>query len=235
MEAVDSAEDLDGYCFDYTYSFDPTSFTDLISINFKFDDGANMLDAARYMGIVAMNSCIMDGPEGAEETAGEDDEVYVGDDEVADDDDDECLSIPDLLCSLAGFQVLCDFFTVWAPELYEPASTEILTLFAPPDLAFASVAAGIESLTDEEAGEVFLFHATMGAITEEDIECGGLAEMMSGGMSRTVCTDDGLGIKGGGNRKNNNLPLITEGNIAACNGVVHIISEVMLPNFIDEF
>ena len=38
------------------------------------------------------------------------------------------------------------------------------------------------------------------------------------------------------NRKNNILPVVAQMDIMACNGsVIHLVTEVMLPNFVEEF
>merc|ERR1711865_863732 len=117
-----------------------------------------------------------------------------------------------------------------------------LTVFAPTDIAFIGLFAlwaetGTE-LDDETLGEIFSFHATMGMVTSSDLECGGLIEMAGGGSSRTKCAtnEDGEEYfiqKGGGNRKNNIEPVIIAADIMACDdSVVHVITEVMLPNYI---
>jgi uncharacterized surface protein with fasciclin (FAS1) repeats len=63
--------------------------------------------------------------------------------------------------------------------------------------------------------------------------------MLDGRPSCTMCTknSDGEDIiiqKGGGNRMNDILPVIIVPNIAACNGMIHVIDQVMLPNFINK-
>merc|ERR1712238_606596 len=100
---------------------------------------------------------------------------------------------------------------------------------------------------DEEYLELFQFHVVPGrTVLFENLQCGELLKMSSkkNDFSRTKCninTIDGTTSsskiqKGGGNRKNNIEPIITTSDIRACHdSVVHIINEVMLPNFIDTF
>ena len=60
--------------------------------------------------------------------------------------------------------------------------------------------------------------------------------MLSGGLSRTMCLKDEYYQKGGGNRKNDLLPKIDfKQGTKACDGVVHVVDEVMLPNYVPDF
>ena len=62
-----------------------------------------------------------------------------------------------------------------------------------------------------------------------------MVAMKSGKDSRTVCVDyEPTFQKGGGNAKVRR-PEITAKNIAACNGVVHLLDGVMLPNGFQEY
>ena len=134
---------------------------------------------------------------------------------------------------MEGFGILCEFLN--DPGVYETVGTDPYTLFAPSDESFAGISKLLESLDEDDIYRVFLFHATPGVLTSDDLRCRTLLEMVEGGLSRTICSGEQFIQKGGGNRKNNLLPVVTETDIVACNGVVHVVSEVMLPNFIDEF
>jgi uncharacterized surface protein with fasciclin (FAS1) repeats len=54
--------------------------------------------------------------------------------------------------------------------------------------------------------------------------------MANGLESRTVCQQNGLikNQKGAGNARDK-MPIIVTDNVKACNGVVHAVSQVMLP------
>lgn len=123
-------------------------------------------------------------------------------------------------------------------QLFEGQS---LTIFAPIDSAFDSLDNLLEKtnteLDDDTIGEIFSFHVTLGMVTSDDLECSGLTEMIGGGSSRTKCgREDGINYliqKGGGNRENNIEPIIIAADIMACNdSVIHVVNEVLLPNFI---
>jgi hypothetical protein len=148
----------------------------------------------------------------------------------------KCATVGEILCSLGkDFSFLCSLY-----EQEEDDDTTY-TIFAPPDEAFERIAGPVETLSDEQVGEVFFFHFVEGAVMFDDLQCKARTEMVAGGDSRTMCNDDNNGNawkvqKGGGNRKNNLDPIIMLADIEACNGsIIHIVSEVLLPNFIPEF
>eukprot|EP00534_Pseudo-nitzschia_fraudulenta_P016236 CAMPEP_0201251684 /NCGR_PEP_ID=MMETSP0852-20130820/66487_1 /ASSEMBLY_ACC=CAM_ASM_000632 /TAXON_ID=183588 /ORGANISM="Pseudo-nitzschia fraudulenta, Strain WWA7" /LENGTH=377 /DNA_ID=CAMNT_0047551295 /DNA_START=99 /DNA_END=1232 /DNA_ORIENTATION=- len=153
--------------------------------------------------------------------------------------DGECLSIPDIVCSSAETSVLCSILNS-SPEFWAAASDEEYTLFAPIDEAFAPIEEPLTTLSDDTVLTILLFHTAPGIVTSDDLFCGELLEMNDGGYSRTSCQknsdrEDIVVQKGGGNRKNNLLPEIIMADIEACNGVIHAVNHVMLPNFIDDF
>ena len=76
---------------------------------------------------------------------------------------------------------------------------------------------------------VLLFHVVSGkAVFSKNLKCSGLLKMASGKNSRTVCQSGKIYQKGGGNPRSK-MPQIISPDIKACNGVVHIVSQVMLP------
>ena len=159
----------------------------------------------------------------------------------------------ELICEVSDEHTkLCDLLlTERGEDLYRRINEQYVkwTLFAPNDAAFAEIEDEFATLTEDEIERMVLFHA----IGEEadvpenyklydDLECTEEYEMLSGDNSRTKCikNEEEGGIwekyqKGGGNRKNDNLPKIIEADIKACNGVLHVLDAVMLPNFIDKF
>ena len=149
--------------------------------------------------------------------------------------------IADIVCSNRDFSILCDILTV-NEEVLETISTGYYTLFLPPNDAFAAIEGPLDSLDEETILGVVLFHFTYGYVYAEDMYCGGLVEMLDWTYSRHSCQkkDDGSREdiyiqKGGGNRRNNLLPEIIVPNIEACNGIVHVVNHVMLPNYIPTF
>ncbi|KAL3928417.1 MAG: hypothetical protein SGARI_005040 [Bacillariaceae sp.] len=84
-------------------------------------------------------------------------------------------------------------------------------------------------LDSDTIRDVLLFHTVPDqAILEESLECGDLLEMSNGKPSRTKCRD-GLKFQPGADNPDSMLPQIVDTDIKACNGIVHIVSEVMLP------
>merc|ERR1712028_327477 len=121
------------------------------------------------------------------------------------------------------------------------------TIFVPTDTAFENFQAlfddsGVDP-TAEQVDEIVMFHGTDETLLFEDLDCSAKVDMWcaeSCGQSRTKCmkAEDGFVVKfqkGGGNRKNDLLPEIVVADLLTCDGnVVHIISQVMLPNDIDK-
>ena len=119
----------------------------------------------------------------------------------------------------------------------DPEAT--ITAFAPTDDAFAelSLISG-----DVDVKDVLLFHAVLGTtIYAKDLSCerGGdrnLIQMANGENSRTICdfADDITVIyqKGPGNARDN-MPMIIAADVEACNGIIHVVDRVMLPNLDD--
>ena len=76
---------------------------------------------------------------------------------------------------------------------------------------------------------VLLFHAVAGQeLYASDLECTHRYEMANGEDSRHVCRGHDVFQKGAGN-SDNRRPEIIDTDIRTCNGVIHIVDEVMLP------
>ena len=121
-----------------------------------------------------------------------------------------------------------------------------MTVFVPTDDAFTHFYELFDeadvTIDDDTLKDIFLFHVAPQKILSTDFECRGLIDMLGGGSARTKCEQTRGGrdfyvIQGGGNRKNNIVPMIGIPDLEATCGkgsIVHVISEVLLPNFIDE-
>jgi len=154
----------------------------------------------------------------------------------------KCRSISELICLGEDFSYLCDMITAYDDVLEAVTNNEEWTLFAPTDSAFDAISGDIDiqNLPEDDLIRLILFHGTNGVVEADDLECGELVEMLDAGWTRTRCetNSDGEDIvvqKGGGNIDNNILPGIVQANAVACNGVIHVIDHVMLPNFITAF
>jgi len=113
-----------------------------------------------------------------------------------------------------------------------------MTLFAPTNDAFQTYADGLATLTADQRVRTLLFHFHEGEskMMWEDLICSDLLKMASTDLSRTFCRSTtgsiAKGQKGGGNRIYGDAAFVIDRNNMVCNGVVHIVDEVMLPNFI---
>jgi len=178
------------------------------------------------------------------------DEVSAEEDDS--DSDGACTSIPDLLlCDDApstDFSIFCNLWTDIMADSSVKKNGDAMTVFVPTDEAFTHFYELFDeadvTIDEETLDDIFLFHITPTKILSTDFECGGLLDMLGkGGSSRTRCETTTNGkreyftVQGGGNRKNNIVPRIESPNLVATCGegsIVHVISEVLLPNFIDE-
>merc|ERR1712238_33273 len=182
-----------------------------------------------------------------------DDEIAVGNDEGSsevlldfgdDDDDGSCKTIQELLCdspAADSYTTVCELWT--NSEAVKASEGVSMTVFIPTDDAFATLGELLDQadvVLDDKANEkILMFHATPGMVLSTDLSCTGKLEMFDSGSSRTQCGRaekvDYLIQKGSGNRKNDNEPIIIAADIMACDeSVIHIVSQVMLPNFIDD-
>lgn len=104
------------------------------------------------------------------------------------------------------------------------------TVFAPTDEAFENLPASVVALLDDEAvlQNVLLYHVVLEEVLSSDLECGGLVTMANERDTRTVCKDKMIFQVGSGNSADD-LPQIIATDIIACNGVIHVVDEVILP------
>ena len=96
------------------------------------------------------------------------------------------------------------------------------TVFAPTDEAFAKLPPGtVEGLLKDKAKltEILTFHVVAGKVTASDVMKLSSAKTVSG---KTVSIDTSDGVRVGGAR-------VVKADIAASNGVIHIIDTVLIP------
>jgi len=121
---------------------------------------------------------------------------------------------------------------VQAAGLAETLSTSgPFTVFAPTDDAFANLPAGtVEGLLADIPAltNILLYHAASMTLYSNNLRCDSPVVMATGQTSQTVCQNGGKFQKGDSNA-DGALPAIVSANIDACNGVVHVIAQVMLP------
>jgi transforming growth factor-beta-induced protein len=141
-----------------------------------------------------------------------------------------CSSIAKLACGTKGLETLCT--AVKAAGLDGTLGGGTYTVFAPTNDAFKNLPSGtLDGLLKDIPAlkNLLLFHVVSGkAVYSKDLKCAGLVKMANGKNSRTVCQSKKIYQKGAKNPRNK-MPEITSKDIKACNGVVHLVSQVMLP------
>lgn len=101
------------------------------------------------------------------------------------------------------------------------ASGDTFTLFAPNDAAFQKLPAGtLEALTPEELTDILRYHLLVGAVPSQDAAALDTAPTVQGNDLTLAPTDAGLTVNGAA---------ITEADVQASNGVIHVIDTVLLP------
>jgi len=163
----------------------------------------------------------------------DDDEDDDDDDEI--DDDEACQSIAQIACSNDNLSMICEQLKENA--LLDDLEDGLWTVFVPTNDAFQN--APLEMITSDNIEDILLGHTISNEfIAFEDLLCTERTEMTNGKYTRTVCVDDdGVGrpstvrktYQNGGGNDDNQRPEIIDINIPACNGIIHIVSEVILP------
>lgn len=105
------------------------------------------------------------------------------------------------------------------------------TVFAPTNTAFEELGQELlDTVLADKAllTDILLFHAVDEVVKAEDLFCTGQTEMANGQDSRTVCKGGKIFQKGGSNPRND-MPEIVQTDIETCQGVIHVVDEVLLP------
>jgi uncharacterized surface protein with fasciclin (FAS1) repeats len=103
-----------------------------------------------------------------------------------------------------------------------------LTVFAPTNDAFDHISAVLSTLTSDEVKSVLLTHVVDGEVFSKDLVCGSTVKMSSGMSTTTLCGNNEFFQVGAGNIF---APKIVTPNITVCNGVIHAINNVIIPEF----
>lgn len=102
------------------------------------------------------------------------------------------------------------------------------TVFAPTDDAFAALPAGVVDALLEEKNrdslvKVLTYHVVAGAVHAADVVAGDVASVE--GSAITVSVSDGVVLNGSAH--------VVTADVAASNGVIHIIDAVIVPSSVD--
>lgn len=141
-----------------------------------------------------------------------------------------CQTITEVACSLPEFEILCALVGDANLGAVLDGEDEI-TLFAPINTAFENlpIATAEAVVSDLDLlSTVLLSHAVPGYIFSTDLECGAEISMVSGVETTTLCSDGNIFQTGAGNGLVS-LPQVIAPDGETCNGVIHAISEVILP------
>ena len=139
----------------------------------------------------------------------------------------------DLTCDDPNLTTLCSLIQMSDQTLDAFSNDDITwTVFAPTDTAFEALDDDLaDSLLNctSSLSSILSFHTVHGAeVLSTDLECGGEVLMANGDESRTICRGGNVYQKGEQNPREN-MPMIIAPDVEACNGVVHVVNEVMLP------
>lgn len=128
------------------------------------------------------------------------------------------------------FSTLCE--AVVTADLGDALSSGTWTLFAPTNDAFDNMPTPIPS---SRLTELLTFHvaAASEAIMSSDLICKETLEMGNNKNSRTVCDNNQnptTKAQRGADNVDEASPTLIQADYPVCNGVVHIIDNVMLPS-----
>ncbi|VEU34606.1 unnamed protein product [Pseudo-nitzschia multistriata] len=139
-----------------------------------------------------------------------------------------CDSIVDVICGEdRNLTSLCGFLS---DEIEQELSIGNWTVFAPLN----DIPENVTIVEEEDITDLAWFHIFEEVLTKEDLPCDNegdnttLITMANGRDTRIKCDDDiPIGQKGRGN--NGTISNFIEFDIEACNGMIHIIENVLLP------
>ena len=146
--------------------------------------------------------------------------------------DSNCTSIKEVICdSVYPTDVFCDALEIAGID-DELGRGEIWTVFAPTNDAFDDVPDVVAELLmdddDRELMNILGLHVFPGvALNSTDLQCDGKLLMINEEYTVTICEGDRMYQMGPGNLVTD-YPEIIVKDIKACNGMVHLISDVML-------
>ena len=157
------------------------------------------------------------------------------DDEASDDDTDATVEEPTL--TIVGLALQTENLDTLATAVVRGGFLSTLngegpfTVFAPTDDAFATALETLgltadELLADQDLlSSVLTYHVVEGAVMSGDLEDGMEVETLNGAILTVGVSDEGVTLTDGTGAEYN----VVTADVAASNGVVHIIDGVLLP------
>ena len=131
--------------------------------------------------------------------------------------------IPTIASSTGVHDVLVDAI-IQAGLLYPLSDDGPYTIFAPTDQAFIDAGINLSDFTDEDGisvlSNILSYHVTMGAVMSGDLSDGQFVTMLNRQQVRVGVTPGGVIV---------NDALVTQADVVASNGVIHVIDKVLMP------
>lgn len=111
--------------------------------------------------------------------------------------------------------------------------TDLWTFFAPTDQAFDYIEDFVHQLDQAILVDILKYHTFPGdELSSDDLVCESKLVMGNGQASLTSCSSSsGYVYQEGPGNASPQMPRIIESDKPACNGVVHVVNHVMLPEF----
>jgi len=144
-----------------------------------------------------------------------------------------------IVCATNAFDIFCEALKETGLDDKLNDINTHFTVFAPTDAAFHHVLYDLQyndiyKCPKDTLRELLLLHIRENQVLAKDglkDRCGQLMEMANNDSTRTVCENNAREIfqKGAGN-SGNEMPEVISFNIEACNGILHIVNEVILPS-----
>ena len=142
----------------------------------------------------------------------------------------------DTLSTFCGFlddENVLMMMTTTADDDNNTVDDDLWTVFAPTDQAFEYIEDVLDGLDPNIILDVLKFHTVSGdELFSNDLVCDSDVIMGNGQASFTSCsTYSGYMYQQGPGNVNPRQPRIIATDLPACNGVVHIVNQVLLPDF----
>ncbi len=137
------------------------------------------------------------------------------------------MTITEIVADGSDFSTL--LAAVEAADLGETLAGEgPYTVFAPTDEAFAALPEGtldtlLEPENQDQLAGILTYHVVPGEIPAADVTAGEVTTV--NGADFTIATEDGVVITDG----QGNQAVVTQTDVTASNGVIHVIDAVLLP------
>ncbi|GKY90724.1 hypothetical protein MPSEU_000045800 [Mayamaea pseudoterrestris] len=145
-----------------------------------------------------------------------------------------CSTFEEAICSTEGFAAIC--LAVSIAGVGSDLNKGNVTVFAPTNEAIRQLALNLppQALSDIDlVKSVLMYHTVLDeTLFSKDIECGSTLTMANAQETDVVCQGSNIFIEGEGN-SDSDMPKVVETDIEFCNGVIHRIDGVLLPEMMD--